>query len=369
MKISIGSKIVEGPWGGGNLFAINMSKYLTSMGHEVIYNLYEEGIDLILLTDPRKRGISSSTFNHKDVFNYKRFVNPNTTVIQRVNECDQRKGTKNINKLFLNASKVSDHVIFVSAWLRDIYINLGLEKDKTSVVLAGADKDIFNSKGYNSWEPGKKLKIVTHHWSSNINKGFKEYLMVDSLISKPEWKNKIEFSYIGNLPTQNYFKNTNLVAPLSGLELAKEIKKNHVYITGSLNEPSGNHHIEAAQCGLPIIYKSSGGIPEYCNNFGIELSNDIEETINRMFAEYNNIQKNMQNYPLDSKKMCDEFYELFLKSMEINALKNKNYKSYFFKKNIFKFRHYLALKFWNTKYLSQVLKIILNIYEKRINEN
>ena len=53
----------------------------------------------------------------------------------------------------------------------------------------------------------------------------------------------------------------------------------------------------------------------------------------------------MQNYPLDSKKMCDEFYELFLKSMEINALKNKNYKSYFFKKNIFKFRHYLALSF------------------------
>ena len=25
MKVSIGSKIVQGPWGGGNLFAINLS--------------------------------------------------------------------------------------------------------------------------------------------------------------------------------------------------------------------------------------------------------------------------------------------------------------------------------------------------------
>ena len=37
MKISIGSKIVQGPWGGGNLFAINLSNYLKDRGHEVYY--------------------------------------------------------------------------------------------------------------------------------------------------------------------------------------------------------------------------------------------------------------------------------------------------------------------------------------------
>ena len=39
MKISIGSKIVQGPWGGGNLFAINLSNYLKDTGHEVFYDL------------------------------------------------------------------------------------------------------------------------------------------------------------------------------------------------------------------------------------------------------------------------------------------------------------------------------------------
>ena len=48
MKVSIGSKIVLGPWGGGNLFAINLTNYLLDKGHEVIYNLTDSDIDLII---------------------------------------------------------------------------------------------------------------------------------------------------------------------------------------------------------------------------------------------------------------------------------------------------------------------------------
>ena len=32
MKVSIGSKIVEGPWGGGNLFVKNMTEFLIDNG-------------------------------------------------------------------------------------------------------------------------------------------------------------------------------------------------------------------------------------------------------------------------------------------------------------------------------------------------
>ena len=54
MKISIGSKIFTGPWGGGNLFAKNLTNYLINLGHDVIHDLYDDDIDLILLTDPRQ---------------------------------------------------------------------------------------------------------------------------------------------------------------------------------------------------------------------------------------------------------------------------------------------------------------------------
>ena len=32
MKVSIGTNIKDGPWGGGNLFAINLKNYLESKG-------------------------------------------------------------------------------------------------------------------------------------------------------------------------------------------------------------------------------------------------------------------------------------------------------------------------------------------------
>ena len=121
MKVSIGSKIVKGPWVGGNLFAINLSNYLIQKGHQVIYDLTDKDIDLILLTDPRSRRESSSTFNHKDIKQYKKYINPNSIVVQRINECDERKNTNNINKFYLNASNVANHVVFVSTWLRNIY--------------------------------------------------------------------------------------------------------------------------------------------------------------------------------------------------------------------------------------------------------
>ena len=46
----------------------------------------------------------------------------------------------------------------------------------------------------------QKVKLVTHHWSSNWNKGFDTYKRIDELINDEYWSNKIEFTYIGNVP-------------------------------------------------------------------------------------------------------------------------------------------------------------------------
>ena len=54
MKISIGTNIKDGPWGGGNLFAINLKNYLENKGHEVVHSLKDNDIDIILITEPRK---------------------------------------------------------------------------------------------------------------------------------------------------------------------------------------------------------------------------------------------------------------------------------------------------------------------------
>ena len=52
MKVAIGYKIQKGPWGGGNNFARSLSSYLKDKGCKVVYNLSDDDIDIILLTDP-----------------------------------------------------------------------------------------------------------------------------------------------------------------------------------------------------------------------------------------------------------------------------------------------------------------------------
>tara|TARA_B100000925_G_scaffold50842_1_gene33109 strand:- start:217 stop:1317 length:1101 start_codon:yes stop_codon:yes gene_type:complete len=343
MKVSIGSKIVKGPWGGGNLFAINLSNYLIEKGHDVVYDLTDNDIDLILLTDPRSRRESSSTFNHKDVLKYKKYINPNSIVVQRINECDERKNTKNINQFYLDASNVADHVVFVSSWLRDIYLNIGMENKKTSVILAGANKKIFNNNDNVIWDGKERLKLVTHHWSSHFNKGFDIYQLIDQMLNDKNWQKKIDFTYIGNESSEYILTNTNLIKPLSGNDLANEIKNHHIYVTGSINEPSGNHHIEAAQCGLPILYRDSGGIPEYCDGFGVSFNDNFIEKLQEIIDDYSKYKNRIKKYPFSSKKMCDEFFDLFekllksQKKIEINFFQIFISKIYIYKNKVMLF--------------------------------
>ena len=293
MKVSIGTNIKDGPWGGGNLFAINLKNHLYSKGFEVVNNLDDDDIDIILITEPRRTS-ESSAFTHIDVQKYLKFINSETLVMHRINECDERKNTNYLNKYMINANKVADYTVFVSTWLKNLYENQGISTKNNHVVLAGANKEIFNNKNYVPWDGSEEMRIVTHHWGANWNKGFDVYTKLDKLISSKKWQNKISFTYIGNLPKNFKFENTKVIKPLSGENLAEAIKKNHIYLTASLNEPSGNHHIEGAQCGLPLLYINSGGIPEYCSGFG----------------------EVFDKYPNNSFIMCTEFENFFIEMMD-----------------------------------------------------
>ena len=332
MKISIGTNIKEGPWGGGNLFAINMRDFLISQGHDVTNNLFEDDIDLILITEPRKTS-ESSAFTHLDVKRYLKYVNYETIVVHRLNECDERKNTNFVNDYLIEANKVSDQSVYVSEWLKNLFLNQGIKSKKNLVIYGGANDKIFNSSGLKPWKNDQKLKLVTHHWGANWNKGFDIYEYIDELLGEEEWNKNFSFTYIGNIPKNFTFKNSNLIDPLSGLDLAKKLKENNFYITGSLNEPSGNHHIEAAQCGLPILYMDSGGTPEYCNNFGVEFNiSNLKEKLNYVLNNYEIIQENMKNYPHNANRMSKKYLDLFENLLEekneiisIRKIKKKDY--------------------------------------------
>lgn len=339
MKVSIGTNLQDGPWGGGNLFAINLSNFLKDNNHQVVFDLFDNDIDIILLTEPRKTS-ESSAFTHIDVNNYLKYKNNDAIVVHRINECDERKNTNNVNDYLIDVNKSSDYTVFVSNWLMNLFENQGITHQDKKVILAGADKNVFNNKNFKPWVRGEKLKIVTHHWGNNWNKGFEIYQLIDNMLNQVKWKDKIHFTYIGNLPDDFKFNNATHLEPLSGQKLAEELKKNHLYVTASRNEPSGNHHIEAAQCSLPLLYLESGGIPEYCNGFGLSFEvNNFEKKLEEIMNKYDEYLNAMSEYPFSSLKMSNEYLELFYKLLndKKKILKNRKDKD-LFTNNIYFFK-------------------------------
>ena len=181
-----------------------------------------------------------------------------------------------------------------------------------TVVKGGPKTSIFNRLEKEKWDKNEKLKIVTHHWSDNWMKGFDAYSKLDRLISNEKWKNKIDFTYIGNTPRGFKFEKTKIIQPLTGIDLANELKKHHLYVTGSINEPSGNHHMEGVLSGLPVLYINSGGIPEYCKGFGVEFElNNLEVKLEEIINDYDKYWENLGNYKYTFEAASEEYVKIF----------------------------------------------------------
>ena len=116
MKVAIGYKIQNGPWGGGNAFVKSLSEFLKKKGHDVVYDLNDNDIDIILIIDPRSNH-PNVTFTPAAIIRYLLFKNSNAIVIHRINECDQRKNTKTMNFRLRIANFCSDHTVLVGSWL------------------------------------------------------------------------------------------------------------------------------------------------------------------------------------------------------------------------------------------------------------
>ena len=308
MKIAIGYKLKSNSWGGGNQFANSLVNAARIRGDEITFNLKDKDIDLILLTDPRSFN-QEIAFGPLEILKYIIF-NKQAIVVHRINECDERKNTFHMNKLLKYANYCSDYTVFISSWLMDL--DIYHKNIPSTIIFNGCDEKLFSKNTNLPWDKKEPLKIVTHHWSANVMKGFDVYSELDNLIDQTDLGKKVEFTYIGNLPKGFSFKKAKHLSPLSGRDLGLELSKNHVYLTASQNEPAGMHHIEGALSGLPIIYRNSGALPEYCGDYGIPFEElEFIDAIDRMRVEYDKYKLKLRSYPYTATKMTKAYLNLF----------------------------------------------------------
>ncbi|MGE0433308.1 MAG: hypothetical protein AB7S36_13690, partial [Planctomycetota bacterium] len=274
MKVSIGMKLLSGPTGGGNQAVGAICDYLREQGDTVVHDLDHPDIDVVMMTEPRRKR-PSSAFGGRDVARFRRRSrrSKRAVVVHRVNECDERKLTTDVNRELRKWNRVADHTVFISAWLRDLHIGQGMRATPNSVIHNGADRRVFHMDGASEWEPGQKLRLVTHHWSAHRRKGADVYEALDRALGGPLGE-QVAFTWVGNLPEDTRLQHSRHVAPLSGKPLADALRSHHAYVTASLCEPGGNHQHEGACCGLPVLYIENGGIHEQSRGYGVGFMPD-----------------------------------------------------------------------------------------------
>jgi glycosyltransferase involved in cell wall biosynthesis len=312
MKIAFNLKFTPQPMGGGNSFLDSLVTGLTAHGHEVYFDLKCDQLDIILILDPRWNHFNC-TFTAKDILKYLSNVNNRVIVVHRINECDERKNTNFMNKKLRQVNYLADSTVFVSKWLQELdLVNVNSNHDFDIVIRNGADKSIYNQRNFQAWTGTGPLKLVTHHWSNNLMKGFDIYEKLDLMLGDENYRHKFTFTYIGNLPKKFKFKNSIHIKPLYSHMLAKKIKEHHGYLTASINEPGGNHQNEGAACGLPLLYRDSGSLPEYCENYGIMFNeNNFELMLNEFRDRYSHYVKIMKFYPHTFDLVIESYIDYF----------------------------------------------------------
>ena len=314
MKIALGYVLQEGPYGGGNSVIISMAHLLAEAGHEVVWSLADANIDIVVLVDPRVRSPNIS-FGAGAIARYLLFRNPNAIVVQQIHDCDERKNTRFMNRRQRIANYVADATVCVGSWMLDLDLVRQEHRSRYVSVLNGGRTEIFHAEGHVPWDGNGPLRLVTHHWGGHWMKGFDVYSLLDQQLADPEWRDKIDFTYIGNVPSGFRFEHATHLPPLSGEALADELRRHHAYITASINEPAGLHHVEGALCGLPIVYRNSGGLPEYCDGYGVifEGMDDVLPAIDRMRGEYDKWREQLTGYVHTERRMVEGHIELFVR--------------------------------------------------------
>lgn len=307
-KVAFNMRERRGPWGGSSAFVAQLSRFLTGRGCETTCRL-EAGVDCIVIVDPREN-LEGKAFGVDAIEDYKR-RNPGVRVLHRVNECDQRKATGFMDLLLRDANYLADGTVFISEWLRDYHAERWFDVSRPHwTVYNGADDRWFHPRGVQCWDGMGPFRIVTHHWSANPMKGFGVYEEVDRLIADGRLPG-VELWVIGRWPEGLVWRAARTFPACAGAELAGLLRQCHAYLTASLWEPCGMHHVEGAQCGLPLIYhEDGGGIVEAGRRYGVGFRDDVAGAIRATRDGYAGLRKRVMEKMPSGDRMCAEYEEV-----------------------------------------------------------
>jgi glycosyltransferase involved in cell wall biosynthesis len=243
------------PWGGGNQFLMALVGELRARGLRVETNQISGETPVCLFNSfnfefPRLR-----RFRRADVRFVHRVDGPIGAYRGHDDGTDRR--IERINQ------ELADATVFQSRYSLEKHRELGYELRNPVVIRNAPDPRIFHPPADPAPADPERLRIIASSWSDNPRKGADVLAWMDANLDP----NRYRLTFVGR--TQVELARATTVAPLPSERLAELLRRHDVYLAASIDDPCSNGLLEALACGLPALYRRSGGHSELVGAAGV----------------------------------------------------------------------------------------------------
>jgi glycosyltransferase involved in cell wall biosynthesis len=261
------------PTGGGHQFLRALVGELERRGLVVEMNRISSGTPACLF----------NSFNF-DVRRLRRFARAGCRMVHRVDGPIARyrgfdDGTDariaEINR------RLADTTVVQSRYSLDAHREEGIELRDPVLIPNAVDPAIFHPPAAREPLTGRRVRVVATSWSDNPNKGADVLAWLDRRLDS----DRFELTFAGRAP--GGLSVVRCLGALPSAALADELRRSDVYLAPSVNDPASNALLEALACGLPAVYRESGGHPELVGEAGVGFAQpeEVPEALERIVAE------------------------------------------------------------------------------------
>jgi glycosyltransferase involved in cell wall biosynthesis len=181
---------------------------------------------------------------------------------------------------------------------------LGIELREPVVIPNTVDPAIFHPPVKREPVAGRRVRVIASSWSDNPNKGADVLAWLDRRLDA----DRFELTFAGR--TQQSFERTRMLGAVTTTVLAEELRRHDVYVAPSVDDPCSNALLEALACGLPVVYRASGGHPELVGDAGVPFDTPEEslDALEKLVADLDGHRAEIHVVPL--AEIVDRYLEV-----------------------------------------------------------
>jgi len=191
-------------------------------------------------------------------------------------------------------AELASATILQSRFSLEKHRELGIELRDPVVLPNAVDPAIFHPPAAREPLEGRRVRVVATSWSDNPRKGGDALAWLDRELDHTRY----ELTFAGRAPAR--YEHVALVGPLDSNALAELLRAQDVYVAPSYDDPCSNALLEALACGLPAVYRDSGGHPELVGGGGLPFRADEElgDVLERLVAELDERRAAITTHPI-----------------------------------------------------------------------